>query len=106
MLLPNKKTINYAISICVFLLLIKLFTATVALKDDPTKIFVIKHIPSLTNQMTLQEIDSNKFIVLFTDENSILGEKIYYLLVAYFSPFAFFLLIYFLWRKISTSHTR
>ncbi|WP_444905891.1 hypothetical protein ACJJIR_14590 [Microbulbifer sp. SSSA008] len=78
------RSLNHKIFIMLFCVLIavKLFTAEVSLADDPIVAFSIKKGASFDNKITENSHeDISKYIVLFTDENGFLGEKIYFILV-------------------------
>ncbi len=78
---PNIKYIF--ILMAIFFIIIKLFTAVIILKDDPSNFLVLKISPSLNSQLSLSLVDEEKYITLFSDENGFIGEKLYYLITFY-----------------------
>ncbi len=76
--------IKYIFSVVAIIFVItKLFTAVITLKDDPSIFLVLKLSPSLDSQLSLSSVDEKKYMTLFSDENSFIGEKLYYLVVFY-----------------------
>ncbi len=73
----------FLITISIVFLIIKLFTAVVILKDDPTKFVVFKIVPSLNNELLLSSIENTKHIILFSDENGFIGDEFYYFITNY-----------------------
>lgn len=71
------------ITISVVFILVKLFTAVIILKDDPTNFMVLKLYPSLENEFRLFSVDEINAIILLSDENGIAGENFYFLIAAY-----------------------
>jgi len=75
--------IKYIFSVvAIIFVMTKLFTAVITL-DDPSVFLVLKLSPSLDSQLSLSSVDEKKYMTLFLDENSFIGEKIYYLVVFY-----------------------
>jgi hypothetical protein len=83
MVLRNPKTVISLSVAAIVALLIKFFTAVVLLNDDPTNFLVMRMIPSLTTDITLPSLDTEKFIILLSDENGFVGDSIYYLITHY-----------------------
>lgn len=64
------------------LLVIKLFTAIIVLPDDPASFLVFRFSPSLENYITGFP-EGGQYTVLLADENGVIGEEFYLLLVRY-----------------------
>ncbi len=84
MVLRSPKTAIALCSITLVLLVIKLFTTTIAFTDDPTSLLVIEYTPSFTNSFIVESItNASNYKILFSDENGLWGENIYFLIVDY-----------------------
>jgi len=83
MVYQNPKIKYMLIIVAIFFIITKLFTAVILLIDDPTNLLVLKTSPSLDSQLSLSLVDEKKYIIVFSDENSFIGEKLYYLVVYY-----------------------
>lgn len=79
----NPKIKYVFIIMAIFFIIIKLFTAVIILKDDPSNFLVLKISPSLDSQLSLSLVDKENYIILFSDENGFLGENLYYLVTSY-----------------------
>ena len=80
----NPKTKLLLVSVSVFLVIIKFFTAIVISKDDPTTLLVFKLRPSLNNNIFISSLtDNNNFFVLLSDENGFVGDTLYSLCTHY-----------------------
>lgn len=60
---------------------IKLFSAVVLLKDDPTNFLVLRLTPALENQLILDSIQTQDYRILFSDENGFVGQSVYTIIV-------------------------
>jgi len=83
MVYQSRKIKVSLITVSSFLLIIKLFTAVIILKDDPTKFFVFSMSPSLKNQIKVSRIENINHLVLFSDENEFVGEGLYFFVTQY-----------------------
>jgi len=83
MVYQNPKIKYMLIMVAIFFIITKLFTAVIILKDDPSNFLVLKLSPSLDSQLSLSLVDEKKYIILFSDENGFVGEKLYYLVTSY-----------------------
>jgi len=65
------------------LLAIKLFTASVGLVDDPTRLLVVHPWPSPHNELILDSLEGSKLVVLARDENGFVGQGLYEFVTRY-----------------------
>ncbi|MFV8781420.1 hypothetical protein ACNKU7_03250 [Microbulbifer sp. SA54] len=68
--------------ITALLLMLKLFTAIIMLPDDPASFLIFRFSPSLENYLSGFPAGI-KYTVLLADENGVIGEPFYQLLVRY-----------------------
>ncbi len=83
MVYQNPKIKYMLITVAIFFIITKLFTAVILLINDPTNFLVLKTSPSLDSQLSLSLVDEKKYVILFSDENGFIGEKFYYLVISY-----------------------
>lgn len=87
MVYRNHKIAISLLCISLLFVMIKLFTAVVRLKGDPTTFLVLRTKPSLRtdfNLMTVTPFEDERFRVLLLDENGFIGQGLYYLVTNYF----------------------
>ncbi len=93
----------------ILLTVMKLYTAIVVLSDDPYKFFVFKKQPSLYNKLVIENDEQfNEFVIIFSDENKLLGQDIYYQLVS-FNVIAFMicsLMLLFIFVKLLSKRSK
>lgn len=66
----------------IFVLSLKFFTAIVTFSDDPYSFFVFKKVPSIINKIVIDSDEAfRNYFVLMSDENKLIGQDTYYLLV-------------------------
>lgn len=82
MALTNLKLPLALLVITVLLLLLKLFTAIIMLPDDPASFLIFRFSPSLENYLSGFP-EGVQYTVLLADENGVIGEPFYQLVVRY-----------------------
>ena len=82
----HKITITLLGIVSLIFITIKLFTAVVHLRDEPTVFLVFRVAPSFTTDLILIPVDpfeDERLHVLLLDENGFIGQNIYYLITRY-----------------------
>lgn len=102
MALQNLKIPLALVAFAAVLLVVKLFTAIIVLPDDPASFLVFRFSPSLENYITGFP-EGGQYTVLLADENGVIGEEFYLLLVRYMwwpvAALAVFVFIVRRWRN-------
>ncbi len=81
MVYRNRKIIILFGLLSVLFIAVKLFSAVILLKDDPTNFLILRSTPALDNQLVLDSIRNQNYLVLLSDENGFVGQSFYSFLV-------------------------
>lgn len=83
MVFRSLKVKAFTLIVTIMLVLIKMFTSIIRLSDDPVNFLVIRLYPSFSNETLLNSHDFGEYVILFSDENGLIGDSIYFFITGY-----------------------